>query len=142
MKTRSIKIAFWLAVLVIAACYMITRAPARERFPGQYAQVDPAIGKWFQDQRVPGRNYSCCSMADGTRADEKREDGKLFTQFTYTAYVDGVPVERRSEWMEVPDDTIIRGGENPMGAPVVWYYTEGLGGEIVKIRCYKPATDA
>ncbi len=121
---------------------MTASARARETYPGQFAQVDPAVSQWFRDQQVPGRHYSCCSMADGTKADEELRGDKIWTRFSYLRWANGAPFETLSEWMEVPDDVIIRDGKpNPMGGPVVWYYTEGLQGEVVKIRCFKPADE-
>ena len=63
-----------------------TPAPAREHYPGQYAQLDPAISQWFKDQQVPGKGYPCCSDADGTKAEEDIRDGHLWTRFSYTSY--------------------------------------------------------
>jgi hypothetical protein len=133
-------------VLIVRAIAPLT-AHSRELYPGQYAQVDPVIREWFGKQHAPNSSTPCCSTSDGTRADEERRDGRIWTRFTYIRYlhggggdVDGIPVEERSDWMEVPEDTIIRGGTNPTGNPVVWYYTEGLN-EVVKIRCYKPAIE-
>jgi hypothetical protein len=134
-------------VVGVLAVVLVSQAHGRELYPGQYAQVDPATKQWFKDQQVPGKGYSCCSAADGTKADEDIRDGNLWTRFTYTRYDYSVPgttttTEERSGWMEVPDQAIIRDGKpNPMGGPVVWYYTEGSRGEIVKIRCFKPASE-
>jgi hypothetical protein len=134
--------------LTIIAVLFSTTVFARELYPGQYAQVDPAVKEWFGKQRAPNSKIPCCSDADGTQADEERHDNAIWVQFTYIRYVhaydgdvNGVPTKTRSAWMQVPEDAIIRGGENPTGNPVVWYRTEGRDGEVVKIRCYKPAID-
>lgn len=149
--TRAFRISLRIILAALTALLMLnvvlwlsTEAPARERYPGQYAQVDPATSQWFKDQQVPGRGYSCCSLADGTKAEEDIRQGKIFTRFTYTrhSYADNSDTEEHSDWIEVPDEAIIRDGKpNPMGGPVVWYYTEGMTGEVVKIRCFKPADE-
>ncbi len=135
-------------ILTLSLILLSAAAQARELYPGQYAQVDPTIKEWFNKQRAPNSRVPCCSDADGTRADEERHDNATWVRFTYVHFVhkydgdgEGVRTETRTEWMEVPEGTIIRGGENPTGNPVVWYRTEGRDGEVVKIRCYKPAVD-
>lgn len=135
---------------------------SRELYPGQFAQVDPAIRQWFRDQRVPGKGYPCCSYADGTKAEEflgiapppaeygghngdAAESGH-WTRFVYQGndytVSPSIIFERKSDWIPVPDDAIIHDGKpNPMGGPVVWYYTQGAQSEVVKIRCFKPADE-
>jgi hypothetical protein len=133
---------FLFSLILWSALFIVHLATgnSRELYPWQYAQVDPKIRDWFDRQRAPS-GVPCCSNADGTRADERRERGIRYTQFTYTRLVRGQYVETRSEWMEVPESVVIRGGDNPTGNPVVWYYTEGTESETVRIRCYKPATE-
>ena len=117
---------------------------SRERYPGQYAQLDPAISKWFNEQHVPDHpSNSCCSNADGTRAEQDIRDGHYWTRFVYKSG----GIEMGSGWMQVPDDVIIRDGKpNPVGAPIVWWYIadddDGDGGAALTIRCYKAAADA
>jgi hypothetical protein len=139
------------ALIIVAIALVLltvaTLAYARELYPGQYAQVDPAISEWFKAQRSPG-GVPCCDDADGTQADEQRdpETGHLQTRFTYFYYdyahqvgETANRIQARTEWMDVPEDVIIRGGQNPTGNPVVWYYVERGG--VPKIRCYKRTAD-
>ena len=128
----------------VAVAVLFGQAHGRERYPGQYALADPAISQWFDEQKVPGDGHSCCSLADGTRAEEEIRGEKIFTRFYYFHYVSqlGRAVEDASDWMEVPNEAIIRDGKpNPVGAPVVWYEIKGSQSEIVKIRCYKRANE-
>ncbi len=118
-------------------------AHAKELYPGQFADVPAAVGEWFKSQAIPGTHSACCDSANGTMADEDFRGNKRWTKFTYVHFVNGAWVEAASDWMEVPNATIIRDGKpNPTGGAVVWYtiYTERQG-EVLKIRCYKPANE-
>jgi hypothetical protein len=134
-----------------AAAFLIaTHARGVERFPGQYAQVDPEISDWYRGQLVPGgqsRGQSCCSQADGTKAESDvrpGHDGELhwFAKFEACFYPgNNLPkVCRNIDWMEVPDEAIIEHSRNPTGSTVVWYsanfdYATQAIGEV-KIRCF------
>jgi hypothetical protein len=109
---------------------------------GQYAQGDPAIGRWFREQRSPKTHIPCCSEADGTKAREDIRGEHYWTRFiaAQTQIYDAesgrmLPGEEvDSDWMEVPDDVVIH-GPNLNGAPTVWYFFEN---GALKIRCYSP----
>lgn len=93
---------------------------------GQYQNVDPATRQWFRSQKNPKTGILCCSEADGTYAEEDIRDGNYWVRFEARG--------QTIDWMEVPDDTVIR-DPNKNGAPVVWWWYEK--GQI-KIRCYSP----
>lgn len=132
----------WLAltpiVFVFAAAVVIFFAqPAfpREQYPGQYAQLDPAIGKWFRDQKVPGTSRSCCSEADGASAEEDIRQGKYWVRFTAKQYNDGAPpIEIDSGWMQVPDEAVIDNEPNLNGGAIVWWGWQ----DRLFIRCFVP----
>lgn len=73
---------FWLALPP-------SRAHGRELYSGQYAQVDPAIRKWFRDQKIPGTQSSCCSESDGVYAEEDIREGHYWTRFVARQHNDG-----------------------------------------------------
>lgn len=111
-------------------------------YPGQYAQVDPATRKWFQDQKVPGSEVPCCSLADGTYAEEDFHDNAYYVKFRW--HVDYGNEQHDFDtpnWVEVPDKAVIK-GPNHQGAPVIWYQwqpdTATFEGFSVKIRCFIP----
>lgn len=81
-----------------------------------YAQVDPKIRQWFQDQKSP-QGHPCCSIADGTFAEEDIRDGKYWVRFVAQTR-DG---ERAVDWMQVPDSAVIL-APNFHGRPAVWYF--------------------
>ncbi len=105
-------------------------AEARELYKGQYAQVEPQIRKWFNDQLIPGSNQRCCSEADGVTAEPDIRDGHHWVRFT-AKMPEGSEVD--SGWMEVPDTAVLN-GPNLYKAPVVWWgWNNGI-----YIRCYAP----
>lgn len=129
------------AVLIVLAWLLWSHeAPARELYPGQYAQVAPEIREWFKAQRNPGSHVPCCSEADGVFAQEDTSGGHYRVRFTYApwTYPPGGPPHREEErdsgWMDVPDEAVIH-APNPNGAPVVWWAMEN---DKVWIRCYAP----
>ena len=111
-----------------------TLAIAKEQYPGQYAQVDPAQRRWFREQISPKTGGNCCSEADGTFAEEDIRNGHYWVKFTARNYQSGL--EFSVPWMQVPDDVVIK-KPNYNGSPVVWY---GLDTEAEAwiIRCFIP----
>lgn len=113
---------------------LATAAHGREQYPGQYAQVDPAIKKWFDEQKIPGTSRLCCSEADGVYAEEDIRDGHYWARFVAVQHNDGAPpTEIKSGWMQVPDEAVIH-DPNRHGAPVVWWGWQNA----LFIRCYAP----
>ena len=106
----------------------------RELYAGQYDNVSPFVRDWFARQQVPGgpqRGMSCCSVADGTYAEEDIRKGADGTDHYWTRYK--TPAGD-SDWQEVPDEALIQ-APNPNGAAVVWYwFSDGKP----KIRCFIP----
>ncbi len=117
-----------------------------ERYPGQYADVDPDVSAWFDSQTVPGTHSRCCSDADGTRAEEELRGNRhwiwfVYTRRDYSVYPPQV-TDTPSGWREVPESTIIRDGQpSPTGTPIVWYYTPDVAGKMLLIRCFKPGNE-
>lgn len=142
-------IAFTIIVLFLTALAIIA-ADAREQYPGQYAQVDPAIADWYSKQIVPGganKGGGCCSMADGAKAESDvriGHDGQLhwFARFE-ACYFPGNYLPKIChdvDWMEVPDDAVIEFSRNPTGSTVVWYTVyfnaKTQTFTAVEIRCF------
>ncbi len=111
-----------LALVFAVLTWAVPHVFARDN--GQYAQTDPAIGKWFRDQKNPVTGVHCCSEADGEYAEEDIRDGRYWTRWPRG---DG-------KWHEVPDAAVIN-DPNRNGAPVVWWYPEN---GVIMIRCFAP----
>jgi hypothetical protein len=52
------------AIAFVIALFAYSQAKARELYSGQYANVPPAIKKWYGEQRNKAGG-SCCEHADG-----------------------------------------------------------------------------
>lgn len=118
----------WLAII------FATSARGAEHYPGQYAQVDPEMRRWFRNQMSPKTGGSCCSEADGTYAEEDIRGDHYWTRFPAS---NGV-------WVQVPEDVVIN-APNRNGAAVVWWYFEAStddGSMVLKVRCYAPGGKA
>jgi hypothetical protein len=84
--------------------------------------------RWFRSQKSPKTGVICCNEADGVYAEEEVRSGHYWTRFP----------EPKGEWMQVPDDVVIK-DPNRHGVPVVWWYYEMNpvnGKRELKIRCY------
>jgi hypothetical protein len=137
-----------MAMMIRAVAVGLLLAPtagpgyARELYPGQYAQVDPAIRQWFRDQKSPKTGISCCTEADGTYAEEDISDGHYRTRFMWRFCFAKECHDLDSGWMDVPDDVVIH-DPNRHGAPVVWWDRASGTDQAsakVRIRCYAPGS--
>jgi len=139
---------FWFGVAVIVGYLIALYLPLfirhahghdNHREWSQEAQNNPAIQKWWRDQRVPGgpnQGGSCCNEADGAFAETDIRDGKWFVRFMVP---DGTPAGHQVEWMPVPDEVVIT-KPNLYGQAVVWYAIHYVNGKVheVRIRCFIP----
>lgn len=109
-----------IAIIVLFWSAAITHA----RDNGQYAQADPKIRQWFQNQRSPKNGVNCCSEADGDMGEEDIRDGHYWYRSAKT----------EGQWMPVPDEVILH-TPNITGHPVAWFlYKDGKP----IFRCYSP----
>lgn len=112
----------------------------------EVAQLDPEEQQWFSQQYIPRGEHkggSCCSLADGTYAQEdirydEKGEGHYWTRFHYGRYnyLQQWKDIGESDWMQVPDDAVINDKPNRHGSPAVWYYFDNQ--DKVMIRCYAP----
>lgn len=113
-----------------------TIAPAREQYPGQYAEVDPAQQEWFREQVSPKTGGACCSEADGEMVEEDIRDGQYWIRSKHT--IDNAKQNKlATEWIQVPDDVVIR-EPNKFGRAVAWYKYEPAG--FLQVRCFAPGS--
>ena len=144
-KALFILLWFSLGLPLLLALLYIWCAHGRELYPGQYADVDEATRQWFQRQVVPSgprKGQSCCSISDGTYAEEDiRYDDKTGLGHYWARWKIG---PEQIDWTQIPDEVVIR-DSNRNGAPVVWSAPQrGPGGKItsVIIYCYSPGGGA
>lgn len=135
---------FYFAIVVIAGYLAVLYAPLfigaahghdNHREWSQEAQNNPAIQRWWQDQRIPGgpqQGMNCCDEADGVFAEAEIRDDKWFVRFQIH---NGVQVG----WTEVPKEAVIT-TPNMYGSAVVWYGARYTNGNLIDIfvRCFIP----
>ncbi len=115
--------------LALLTVFLSIPTQARD-LEGKYAQADPALKRWFNDQKIPGSGASCCSQADGITAEEDIRNGDYWVRFE----ANGVLLN----WMKVPKEAVLN-TPNLRGVPVVWWtITDETSGAATVIRCYSP----
>lgn len=110
-----------LALLVAApAALAAPPAPGSEDY-----DVMLPYGEWIRSLRANGR--LCCDWSD-TRPVKSRTVGDRYQVWFRKDQIIGAPIE---QWLDVPDDAVIR-GVNPIGIAVASWY----GG---RVQCFVPA---
>ncbi len=105
--------------IVAAIVLLCSTSSAFSRDDGRYANAP--LKPWFE--QLSSKKGRCCSDADGhvvLDSDWDSKDGH------YRVRIDG-------EWIDVPDDAVIR-QPNLFGRTVVWPYYED--GHVSQIRCF------
>jgi hypothetical protein len=128
--------------LLLAISFLLVADVGHSRtlYPGQWAQVDPAEREWFRSQRAPNSKIPCCNEADGAYAEEEIRGDHYWVRFTWKFLMNGASHDMQTDWVEVPEDVVIK-DPNRHGAPVVWWAWETgttLETAKVRIRCYAP----
>ncbi len=115
--------------LALALCLaMAIASPARAAPPPVGSEdwlVMEPFGEWVRSLRANGR--FCCDWSD-TRPVKSRTVGERYQVWLRKDQIIGAPVE---QWLDVPDDAIIRTA-NPIGIAIASYY----GG---RVQCFVPA---
>jgi hypothetical protein len=96
-----------LAVIIFFIFLVMASTCARSAPPPDVA-IDPELSEFFRSLRSPTYGFSCCDVSDCRRL-PSRQVGS-----TYQVLISG-------SWVEVPNDVIIRGRENPVGEAVTCY---------------------
>ena len=120
---------------LILMCSVVNAGPIGRQW-AQENGISDEEKHWFSNQYVPGgpaKGALCCSIADGTYAEEDIRNGHYWARFMYKKW--DIPsqqmVDADSGWMPVPDEVIL--STNHHGAPVVWWQ---MVGATLTIRCY------
>ena len=90
--------------------------------PPDGVPIDPALRDWYESLREPGTAYPCCSVADCRPTDYRMGDSG------YEAWLD-------EQWVQVPDDRVLKNQPNPVGRAVVC--RSPVNGSIL---CFVPAS--
>jgi hypothetical protein len=105
----------WLRLIMSVTLSLLSSGEiqARERYPGQYANVQPDLRKWYEDQHN-GEGLQCCAESD---AHDFYGD--------YTLYEDGsVEFEADGVRQHIPAYQVLT-GPNPTGHAVWWRNDSG-----------------
>jgi hypothetical protein len=113
--------------LIVALLFVVAASPLLAHDRGQFAKLTPEMNAWF-DALKSGRG-PCCSHADGTVVSDIDWDTK-----------DGhYRVRLDSEWIDVPDDAVIK-EPNRAGRTMVWPMPFRFEGDAITIRCFMPGS--
>ena len=115
----------WLFIAALLGGFLLSSVALTKAGP-EWAQLNlsPHQKKWFQDQKVPGTQGSCCNSSDGEEVSEDIRDGVYWVNSRKTGGV----------WLPVPPAAIIT-EPNLWGQPVAWFFYESGN---PKVRCFSP----
>jgi hypothetical protein len=120
MRTK--RLGCWIVIVTFAAVIIFIAVANARDLDGRYA-ASP-LKPWFDS--LKSKNGPCCSDADGTAVadvDWRARDGHY-------------QVRLEDEWIDVPDDALIK-EPNRAGRTMVWpFYLEGRP----QIRCFMPGS--
>jgi len=141
----------WLTLVMVVLCIvflavLVAIGPAGARdLTGKWAQADPGVQKWFNEQLVPGgerKGGSCCQISDGVNAEERWRGGGYEAKFTVSIPENGSLVQKQVPWTSVPAEAVLSPPfPRSLLQPIVWWYylqDKNTGTVSVLIRCYKP----
>ena len=116
------------ALLALAVCAGLCGALPAGAAPPRPGTEDYEVllpfGEWIRNLRANGR--LCCDWSD-TRPVKSRTVGDRYQVWLRKDQIIGAPVE---QWLDVPDDAVIR-GHNPVGMAIVSYYGD-------RVQCFVP----
>ena len=84
------------------------------------AGSDQSFAPWFQSLSVPGTGVSCCSISDCRTVRTRMTDGHLEAWVDKKDFGEDAP----NAWVLVPETVMLHGKENPMGEPVLCFYSK------------------
>lgn len=114
-----------LTALGVLVVILVCSVMAQARWKPEYASADPAIQKWFNDQKN-ATGDRCCDESDGHRYDGQ-----------YTMNPDGSVTLHLKEGARVLPKAKVLLGPNPTGH-AVWWYIAGPGWHTD--FCFAPGT--
>lgn len=112
---RPITAAATFVVLTMAACLGHGTAWAAPPPPGtEQGELLAPYGDWVRSLTNPATNQGCCDLSD-CRVVTARIRGNRYQAFIgRDAFGDSAP----EEWLDVPDEVVLHGGDNPVGLPI------------------------
>ena len=138
---------FWLVMLL---CLL----PAEARW-AQVAQewepyrLNESQRAWFKSIKAPN-GVPCCDISDGHPTEMERcQDGKspgdkprgrnICGKENGIYIPDPIHLGEPRQWIKVPDEAVVKGAANPVGAATVWWVPDGP--DQVHIRCFVPEAE-
>lgn len=80
--------------------------------------------KWYESLKVPGTTGRCCSETDCATTEAELRGSHWWA------------ILPNGQWIEVPDDVVIRDRGNPVGQPVLCAVPDEAG--VPSVRCFVP----
>lgn len=131
----------WLAAKILAGLALLalvmwtfgwaafSSAHARERYAGQFDDIDPSTRAWFKSVKSK-HGVPCCDIADGHKTSFKTDkDGHFYVPINVS--------DPEDPWILVPPEAVVYDAGNPYEEAVVWYVMNGPG--VFYIRCFVPS---
>lgn len=116
-----LKASFYTGVALVLVAALILFTVARPAFAAPPENADPALAPFFGGLTLNGT--SCCSISDCRGVPSRVGPGG------WEAYISAeiFPGAEESQWVEVPNDKIVRGKQHPYGtAAACWSPVRGI----------------
>jgi hypothetical protein len=107
----------------------------------------PEISQWFKslerpDMPGPRGNRSCCDVSDCHRTEFSLKDGHYRARLGRLRSNSAPPAWELTEWVDVPDDRVIKDRGNPVGEAVICHGESTTDSDnlfhIPHIYCFVP----
>jgi len=132
-------------VPLTAILFVVTMGCALARDYGYHNS--PEISEWFKnlerpDLPGPRGNRSCCDISDCHRTEFTLKDGHYRARVGRIINGTKPPVWELTEWVDVPDNAVIRDKGNPVGEAIICHgessYDTDKTYSIPHIYCFVP----
>lgn len=119
--------------LLIAISLLSFTALAKEKYPGQYAQVSPEIQEFFKHYNRNG--FNCCTIADCHILTADLWTIKEGSYWIYVKEWENMLKGDDTPWYKVPNEAVVLDQPNPTGGAIACYVTRGLS---ISFYCFTP----
>lgn len=113
--------------LTLLVLLVLMTARSSLALPPPGTDQNSPVSQWYRSLHAPGTGESCCGISD-------------CLDLPVRIFAEHYQVQFNGDWIEVPDDAIIKDGMNPVGHAVSCVQAQHWIAGVLKPRviCFKP----